>query len=219
LLRGEYGSSLKNSVIGAIFSHCKTSSVLIPFISALGHLEIYDSLSAGSRAALVPLLQEKNFVKHAIIQEAGTHCRTLYLVLEGAARIFYYQDEKEVTEYFAFAGELIIRAESLLTGAPTRKAIEALEDSRVLAIDAARLFALFNKHPELERLYRKMLEKAFVHALGRIESLQFKSATERYLELLEQTEIVKRIPLRHVASYLGITQVSLSRIRASLGKA
>ncbi|MFN3529722.1 MAG: Crp/Fnr family transcriptional regulator [Bacteroidia bacterium] len=178
----------------------------------------FHEVSQESTRAISAITNILQFRKYAIIQEAGTHCRTLYLVLEGAARIFYYQAETEVTEHFAFAGELIIRAESLLTGAPTRKAIEALEDSRLLAIDAARLFALFNKHPELERLYRKMLEKAFVHAIGRIESLQFKSATERYLDLLKQPNLLQRVPLRHIASYLGITQVSLSRIRASISK-
>lgn len=178
----------------------------------------FGKLSQQGQTKLLEVMRWQLFQKGQLIQEAGSTCKTIYLVESGAARIFYFKEQTEVTEYFAFAGELIIRAESLLTGKPTNKAIEALEDSRLLAIDSAALFAMFDEAPELERLYRTMLEKAFVHAIGRIESLQFKTATERYLDLLEQTEIVQRIPLRHVASYLGITQVSLSRIRAEISR-
>lgn len=181
-------------------------------------LGAYGTVSALTNPEVQQCMRWQNYGKGQLIQEAGSTCKTIYVVESGAARIFYFKEQSEVTEYFAFAGELIIRAESLLTGKPTNKAIEALEDCRLLAIDAAAWFALFDDYPDLERLYRYMLEKAFVHAISRIESLQFKSATERYLDLLEQTDIVQRIPLRHVASYLGITQVSLSRIRAEISR-
>lgn len=185
---------------------------------ALALLSKFGTLSPEDQTKWLGVMRWQLFQKGQLIQEAGSTCKTIYVVESGAARIFYFKEQSEVTEYFAFAGELIIRAESLLTGKPTNKAIEALEDCRLLAIDAAAWFALFDEHADLERLYRHMLEKAFVHAISRIESLQFKSATERYLDLLEETDIVQRIPLRHVASYLGITQVSLSRIRAEISR-
>ncbi len=185
---------------------------------ALALLSKFGTLSPEGQTKWLGVMRWQLFQKGQLIQEAGSTCKTIYVVESGAARIFYFKEQSEVTEYFAFAGELIIRAESLLTGKPTNKAIEALEDCRLLAIDAAAWFALFDEHADLERLYRHMLEKAFVHAISRIESLQFKSATERYLDLLEETDIVQRIPLRHVASYLGITQVSLSRIRAEISR-
>ena len=185
---------------------------------ALALLSKFGTLSPEDQTKWLGVMRWQLFQKGQLIQEAGSTCKTIYVVESGAARIFYFKEQSEVTEYFAFAGELIIRAESLLTGKPTNKAIEALEDCRLLAIDAAAWFALFDENPDLERLYRHMLEKAFVHAISRIESLQFKSATERYLDLLEETDIVQRIPLRHVASYLGITQVSLSRIRAEISR-
>lgn len=185
---------------------------------AMNLLAAFGKVEAMAKPEVLRCLHWQFYTKGQLIQEAGSTCKTIYLVESGAARIFYFKEQSEVTEYFAFAGELIIRAESLLTGKPTNKAIEALEDCRLLAIDAAAWFALFDANSDLERLYRNMLEKSFVHAISRIESLQFKSATERYLDLLEQTDIVQRIPLRHVASYLGITQVSLSRIRAEISR-
>lgn len=185
---------------------------------ALDLLKPYGFVSEAAWTALLEGMRWQTYAKGELIQEAGSRCKTIYLVESGAARIFYFKDNTEATEHFAFAGDLMVRAESLLTGAPTRKAIEALENSRLLCIEAQALFRLFDKHHDLERLYRNMLEKAFIYAIGRIESLQFKTATERYLELLQQPDIIQRIPLRHVASYLGITQVSLSRIRAEISR-
>lgn len=78
------------------------------------------------------------------------------------------------------------------------------------------LFKLYDKHHDIERLFRLLFEREYVNTVKRIESLQFKSAKERYVELLETTNYLQKIPLKHIASYLGITQVSLSRIRADL---
>lgn len=104
--------------------------------------------------------------------------------------------------------------ESLFTGKPSRKAIQILEDAEIIAIDANKLFRLYDVFPEIERLFRKIFEAAYVETVNRIEGIQFHSAEERYNALLnEAPDVLKRIPLKYVASYLGITQVSLSRIR------
>ena len=107
--------------------------------------------------------------------------------------------------------------ESLLTGKPSRKAIQILEDAEIVGINANELFKLYDRFPEIERLFRKIFEAAYVDTINRIEGMQFHSAEERYKALLEQApDVLKRVPLKYVASYLGITQVSLSRIRAQL---
>jgi len=90
-----------------------------------------------------------------------------------------------------------------------------LEDSEVVAINAHELFKLYDLFPEIERLFRKIFEAAYVETVNRIEGMQFHSAEERYNGLLsEAPNVLMRVPLKYVASYLGITQVSLSRIRA-----
>ena len=104
--------------------------------------------------------------------------------------------------------------ESLFTGKPSRKAIQILEDAEVVAINANKLFKLYDTFPELERLFRKIFETAYVETVNRIEGIQFHSAEERYNALLnESPNVLMKVPLKYVASYLGITQVSLSRIR------
>ncbi|MCE3260468.1 MAG: Crp/Fnr family transcriptional regulator, partial [Bacteroidetes bacterium] len=138
----------------------------------------------------------------------------IYFVRQGAVRIYYFKNEIDITESFEFENSFVARAESLFTGKPSRKAIQALEDTSLIAIDSNKLFKLFDTHPDLERLFRKIIEQSYVNTVHRIEGLQFHTAEERYQSLIKETpDILKRIPLKYVSSYLGITQVSLSRIR------
>ena len=111
---------------------------------------------------------------------------------------------------------MIVRVESLFQNQPSKKAIEVLEDSEIIAIDAQRLFDLYDDSHEIERLFRRIFEQSHVETINRIESLQFHSAEERYKNLITvHPEIIKRVPLKYIASFLGITQVSLSRIRSN----
>jgi CRP-like cAMP-binding protein len=83
-------------------------------------------------------------------------------------------------------------------------------------MNAKDLFQLCSIHPNIERLFHQIIIKEYLNANKRIESLQLLSAQERYLELMKETDLVQSIPLKYIASYLGITQVSLSRIRAQV---
>jgi CRP-like cAMP-binding protein len=173
-------------------------------------------LSPTAQDALEALITTSTYRKNDIIQEIGSTCRTLYMVKSGCARIFYWKDGNDITEHFSFPNELIVRAESLFTGKPTSKGIQAITDTELYAIDSLVLFRLYDQHNDIERLFRILFEQEYVNTIKRIESLQFHSAKERYLELLKSTQYVQHIPLKYIASYLGITQVSLSRIRADI---
>ncbi len=130
------------------------------------------------------------------------------------ARIYYYMDGIDITEGFFFENSIIARVESLFTGKPSRKAIQILEDAEIIAINANGLFKLYDRFPEIERLFRKIFEAAYIDTVNRIEGIQFHTADERYKALLKEApNVLQKIPLKYVASYLGITQVSLSRIR------
>lgn len=173
-------------------------------------------ISTQAKEALEQITQVKSYSKNEIIQEIGSRCKTIYFVQEGCARIFYYKNGNDITEHFAFENDLIVRAESLFTAASTSKGIQAIEQTNIIGVNSDSLFKLYDKHHDIERLFRLLFEREYVNTVKRIESLQFKSAKERYVELLETTNYVQKIPLKHIASYLGITQVSLSRIRADL---
>lgn len=173
-------------------------------------------ISLGSKAALQNLIQEKNYTRHEIVQDIDSRCRTIYFVKQGGARIYYYKDGHDITEHFSFENDIIVRVESLFTGMPTAKGIQTIDQTILEALDAEALFQLYDQHHDIERLFRLIFEREYVNTVRRIESLQFKSAKERYLELLETTDFVQKIPLKYIASYLGITQVSLSRIRSTV---
>ena len=150
------------------------------------------------------------------LQPIGHTCKTIYFIIKGVARIYYFKDGIDITESFAFENNIIARIESLFTGRPSRKAIQVLEDAEIIAINANALFKLYDKFPEIERLFRKIFESAYVETVNRIEAIQFHTAEERYYILLEQTpDVIRRVPLKYISSYLGITQQSLSRIRAA----
>lgn len=186
-------------------------TALHPLIDYFGSVQ---SLTSETQSRLLDLCLVKTFRKNQEIQAIGATCKTIYFMISGVGRIYYLKDGIEVTEYFAFPNDLIVRAESLFTQTPSRKAIQVLEDSDIVAIPADPLFALFETHHDLERLFRKLVEQAYVETLRRLENIQFLTAEERYAKLIqEKPELIQHIPLKHIASFLGITQVSLSRIR------
>lgn len=178
-------------------------------------LEQFQAISPEAKVAILKISTPLLISKNAELQAIGKTCKTIYFIKKGIARIYYLKDGIDITESFAWENQLIVRVESLFTNKPSTKAIQAIEETEIIAIDATKLFALYDEFHEIERLFRKVFEASHVETINRIESIQFHSAEERYHNLLhESPEIIQRVPLKYVSSYLGITQVSLSRIRA-----
>ena len=153
------------------------------------------------------------FPKGSYIQATNTTCRNIYFIEQGIARIFYLKNDEDVTEHFAFAGQMIIRAESLFKDCVTPKGIQALTETTVIKIGWESLRLLFPQYRDLETLFREIVQIEYANTVKRVESLQFKNALERYEELLHETQFIHQIPLKYIATYLGISAVSLSRIR------
>ena len=182
--------------------------------SLFQYFKKFNSLSKEAERAIDEISSIVTIKKGKNLQPIGHTCKTIYFINKGIARIYYYKEENDVTECFAFENNIIARVESLFTGNPSRKAIQILEDAEVVAINSSQLFKLYDSFPEIERLFRKIFETAYVDTVHRIEGIQFHTAEERYKALLKEApNILLRVPLKYVASYLGITQVSLSRIR------
>jgi CRP-like cAMP-binding protein len=173
-------------------------------------------LSAAAVQAINKICSALQIKKGKDLQFIGQTCRTIYFIQKGCARIYYFKGDTDVTEYFAFENSLIARVESLFTGKPSCKGIQILEDAEIIAINAVALNGLYNQYPEIERLMRKVTEAGYVETVNRLESLQFHTAEERYHSLVQDhPRIIQRVPQKYIASYLGITPVSLSRIRGT----
>jgi CRP-like cAMP-binding protein len=141
----------------------------------------------------------------------------MHFIVQGSGRIYYLRDGHDVTDYLALEGQFIGGVESLFTHEPSHKAIELTENSTVKSFLYSDFEKLCQRYHDIERLGRKMAIFAFLEGQRRIEAIRFLSAAERYQELERKYPgISNRIPLKYLASYLGTTQVSLSRIRSGI---
>lgn len=140
---------------------------------------------------------------------------TIYYVAEGLLRKYMLTDEKEKTLDFYFTDEIYFPA--VAVDRPTGAWLQAIEPSTVFQLRLENFEKIKNQWPELARLEIQILETAYRQTQERLFRFQTMNATERYLSLLEKSpEIIRRIPLLYVASYLGINNASLSKIRATL---
>jgi len=147
----------------------------------------------------------------------GKICRRLYFLEKGALRGYYTLEGKEITHWFAFEQDFVTSFHSFITGQSAVENIQLLEGSILWAISKESLAKLLNQHHEIERLLRIAYEKYYIRLEERFVNGQFKTATERYQSLLQQTPyIIERVSLGHIASYLGISQETLSRIRSRI---
>lgn len=148
----------------------------------------------------------------------GERERDIGIVLEGNIRHYYTRDGEEKTTYFYFEHHLVSSYISAISGDPSLITIEALTDCRLLVFSYAHLRSLFDQSPKWERFGRLVAEYLAKGLEERMVGLLMMSPEDRYLQLLEgnKQKIIERIPQHYIANYLGVTPVSLSRIRKRL---
>jgi CRP-like cAMP-binding protein len=152
--------------------------------------------------------------------KAGERTSKLALVVDGLVRNYIINDNaEEVTVVFASDMQIIATYASLLLGQPANETSEAVEPSTLCVIDFNKFKELAASNTSYLRLQTQFLENMLLAAIRRIEDLTKKKPEQRYKWLLEQHgHLIERVPLKYLASYLGITPVSLSRIRKRLAK-
>ncbi|MEI9943526.1 MAG: Crp/Fnr family transcriptional regulator [Chitinophagaceae bacterium] len=204
-------------LIAAIFSILILSFLYSLFCveQLLSHIKNYSPLSIEAQHALQDCFEQVVFSKNEFLLTEGKICRHLYFLQQGALRGFYNLEGKEITHWFGFENDFVTSFHSFITQEPAVENIQLLEGSVLWAISKETLDKLFDKHHEIERLVRIAYEKYYIRLEERYVNAQFKTAAELYENLLQQTpHILERVPLGHIASYLGISQETLSRIRS-----
>lgn len=172
-------------------------------------------ISKHAQSDLLGCLQSFHYRKGQTVLNEGQVCNYLFFVSSGILRLFYVRNGRQITDYFASEGNLIGGIESFFNRQPTRKIIEAIEPCELIGISFHHLEALYQKHHDVERVGRLLLVHAFLAMQERVFAIQFHSARQRYQQLLaDNPDILNRVSLGYIASFLGITQVTLSRIRA-----
>lgn len=179
--------------------------------------QYFHRLSPVAAQAINEITTVKKFSKGDHLLQIGQVDYHFHFIHKGAGRVYYLRDGIDVTDYFALDNRFIGGLESLFTKMASKKAIELLEDAVVYSVVYDQLEKLMDTYPDIERMGRKMAIYAFLEGQRRVESIRFLSAAQRYEELEKALPgISNRIPLKHIASFLGTTQVSLSRIRSGV---
>lgn len=163
--------------------------------------------------------KEKNYKKKAVIIEMGEVANEVFFVVKGCIRLYCWKDGQELSTYFFTENMFAGTYDSFISRKPTRIAMETLEDTTVLALSHQSLETLFEVFPKMNEFIRKSIEQRFVVLHDLFTSYLLNSPEERYVKLLcENPDLLNRIPQHLIASFLGVTPVSLSRIRNRVAK-
>lgn len=174
-------------------------------------------LSPKSKEALASILQLMEFPKGHVLVRQNTTCHYLYFIEKGLTRTYYFKDEKDVTDWISAENMFAVSLISFITGKPDRRGIELLEDSVLWAIPHDEFEQLCIQFHDIERFGRLLGNFGIIQVQQRFDDLHFATALERYQTLMDHNPtFIQRVPLGIIASYLGITQETLSRIRSQI---
>ncbi|MBL6447377.1 Crp/Fnr family transcriptional regulator [Fulvivirga sp. 29W222] len=174
----------------------------------------YTPLTDACQGDLVRALKILRFDRSATLVKEGQYADKTYFIVEGCARAYYLKDGKDITDWFAFEGEFISSINSFFLDVPSPHFIEILERGILLELSRDKITILSDKYHDFERLVKTVVTKTLLQLQQRVVSIQFETAQQKYENLLGvQPGITQRVPLTHIASFLGITLETLSRIR------
>jgi CRP-like cAMP-binding protein len=188
--------------------------------SILANVSRFATLNEEEKTYFISILQPKKLRKHQHLVQAGEQCRYECYVNKGCLRQYYVDDSgQEHIIMFAVEDWWISDMYGLVTGNPSLTNVDALEDAELLLIEKSNFEKLLKEVPKFERHFRIMLQRAFIAHQRRIIETMSLPAVQRYYRFLEQyPQLEQRLPKKLIASYLGITPESLSRIRSQYQK-
>lgn len=178
-------------------------------------LNSYTDLSDKAKSFLNKICKNRSVPKNTLILDQGDTCKYMYYIMKGAVRGFYREEGNDICGWFVFENEFFTSYYSFINQQPTFELIEALEDCELQMIDYNNLQILYEEFPEILKIYRKLIEMYYCQMELRLYSLQCKTAIDRYNKMLEDEPfLLNRVSLSHLASYLGMSRETLSRVRA-----
>lgn len=180
-------------------------------------LQQLTEMSSEEWNTLSSILVHRSYKKGDMVLAAGQICRGIYFVSSGVLRTYLLSDGKEVNAAFTFKHEFVHELESLSTGEPSLRYIQALSDAEIIFINKEQLVALYDHAPVFQEMGRKILEQIAITEQKYASLFTIYSPEERYRHIIKNhPELIRQIPLKHLASYLGIARETLSRIRGRI---
>lgn len=157
--------------------------------------------------------------KGTLLVSAGQHCDQLYFVNKGVLRGYVKMDNKDITTWITAENELVTSISSYYQQIPSIENIEALEDCILASIHRDDMNYMYKNFPEVNIVVRVILEKYYQDAEERAYICRLTDATAKYHRFINtKSHLLNRIPLKYIASYLGMTLETLSRIRSRLSQ-
>ncbi len=158
--------------------------------------------------------QQRHIKKGQLLIKPEQKSDLLAFIKSGSFRVYFHSEEGfEITTWFSFANRFVTDLYSYYYGEPAFQYVEAIEESTILIAKKCDLENLYDSDRQAESFGRKFAENGMMMVMKRMMDLQTRTAKERYLALLGQPKFLQKIPLKYLATYLGITDTSLSRIR------
>lgn len=166
---------------------------------------------------LLDITSVVEYPKGHLLFQAGKNNRDVYFMLDGIARVYYLYEGIEVNLLFGIEGEFLMSLKSYVENKSGYENIELLEPCKLVKMGYAELQHLYETDIAIANWGRKLAEKVLIETEERLMLRQFKTATHRYKELVAKYPcLLQRVQLGHIASYLGVSQVTLSRIRTEM---
>ncbi|MEO5642668.1 MAG: Crp/Fnr family transcriptional regulator [Bacteroidia bacterium] len=174
-------------------------------------------LTMESRQEMALCLHRSELPKGHLLVKQDAVCDYFYFIEQGLTRTFYYKDGKDVTDWISNENSFACSIISFITRQPDRRNIELLEPSVISGIHYDELEKLCKKHHDVEHLIRKIVCAGLIQVQQKFDDVHFETAVQRYQTLMNKNaSLIQRVPLGMIASYLGITQETLSRIRSQV---
>lgn len=188
---------------------------MIDFETIKAIYKIGRGLSMKDVQNLVQAANSKSFAPLDYLIQEGSHKKDVFFIRKGLVRAFSINDKgEEITVGLRWENQFVVSPDTILLNQTSRFYYQALEQTETLSLNYDLLQEIVEANPQLQKNRKFILQKTLADALERIESFVLYSPEERYIRFVEtKPDIVNRVPGKYIANILGITPVSLSRIR------
>jgi CRP-like cAMP-binding protein len=159
---------------------------------------------------------QRSIKKNNYLLREGEVCNDLVFVQSGCLRLYYIKDDVEISVWFSFEQSSAIEIYSFISEKPSNYFLQAIEDSEILVLSKTELDKLYNAYPAMQEMMRNFWEDVLLNLIDRFTALQKDSAEKRYVDLLSKPVFLQTIPQKYLASFIGVTPTSLSRIRKNI---
>ncbi|MBV8324966.1 Crp/Fnr family transcriptional regulator [Chryseobacterium sp.] len=182
------------------------------------YFQSFNLFSENEIKEVLNLFETRKIYKNDYFVREGDHCKEIAFIESGIFRSYYISDEgKDMTYCFRFPNDLMASYSSFISGDPSMETMQAISDSNLLILKKNKIEELVRNRPNWTVFLKAIAEQEYMELEKRFFQLQRNNAAQRYTALLKnQPDYIQNIPLQYLASYLGITQRHLSRIRKEI---